>query len=39
MQPEGDERRYGGNVVEMRMARSVIMVLVLGWLYASPMGG
>lgn len=39
MKPEGDRVVTGGNVVEMRMARRVIVVMVSGSLYASPMGG
>lgn len=38
MKIEGGERRYGGNVVEVRMAwRSV--VVVVGLLYACDMSG
>jgi hypothetical protein len=38
MKNEGGERRYGGNVVEVRMAwRSVIVVV--GLLYACDMSG
>jgi hypothetical protein len=33
MKNEGCERRYGGNVVEVRMAWSVIVVVVVGSLY------
>lgn len=35
MNIEGGERRYGGNVVEVRMARSVVVV---GMLYGDAYG-